>query len=105
MFVALGPLHRSKTQRLLLLSESRLVALRQIKAAGSGERSFWGGPSQQSRRSYWRKTGGFALAPQTMLLRQQDSATPSGLSNRSAKYRSGTHARSDPASIHPRLAA
>ena len=37
MFGAAGPLRRSKTQRLLMLSESRLVALRQIKAAGSGE--------------------------------------------------------------------
>ena len=37
MFDAAGPLRRSKIQRLLLLSESRLVALRQIKAAGSGE--------------------------------------------------------------------
>ena|SRR6516162_5503170 len=36
MFGAACPLRRSKTQRLLLLSESRLVALRQIKAAGSG---------------------------------------------------------------------
>jgi hypothetical protein len=34
MFVALGPLRRSKAQRLLLLSESRLLARRLTKAAG-----------------------------------------------------------------------
>jgi hypothetical protein len=39
MFGAADPLRRSKTKRLLLLSESRLVALRQIKAAGSGGRA------------------------------------------------------------------
>jgi len=32
MFVALGPLRRSKAQRLLLLSESRLLALRLRRA-------------------------------------------------------------------------
>src|SRR5262249_58365551 len=39
MFGAAGPLRRSKTKRLLLLSESRLVALRQTMAAGSGGRA------------------------------------------------------------------
>ena len=36
MFGASGPLRRSKTQRLLLLSESRLLAPRQTRATGSG---------------------------------------------------------------------
>ena len=34
MFGALGPLRRSKTQRLLLFSESRLLALRQTTSEG-----------------------------------------------------------------------
>ena len=55
---------------------------------------------------YWRKTGGFALAPQTMLLRQC-----SGFGNTVGAVEPEVHQKerirplSDPASIHPRYAA
>jgi hypothetical protein len=56
MFGAAGPLRRSKTQRLLLLSENRLVALRQIKAAGCGAEPF----SSGVRPGAWRRGLGCA---------------------------------------------
>jgi hypothetical protein len=53
--------------------------------------------SQQSRRSYWRKTGGLALAP------QRCTSAATGRQHRRG-CRTGVHRirpRSDPASIHP----
>jgi hypothetical protein len=54
MFGASGALRRSKTQRLLLLSESRLLALRPTTAAGSGEGAWLkaGGGRRWSLASY-----------------------------------------------------
>jgi len=73
MFVALGPLRRSKAQRLLLLSESRLLALRLTKAAGSGGRATQR-PQSSSASRFTAGAFGFLSATTARVLAQKQKA-------------------------------